>query len=155
VNTAWNIWHFRPDNTLELPSSSSVQQNSSWTRTLDASVTDTGIIWTAIQSNVSSVKLTIQLEVEETGDSTGWHSQIADAVIASRGFATSFSGPGGEPAMTVFGVTHTSIQPLAIFSVQRNPLTKNIEVVATKTAAGNSGSIMYFKIHSVEMATRN
>jgi hypothetical protein len=111
------------------------------------------VVWTGIVDYVSSVKLVIQLEADETGDVSGWHSQTCEAIIASRGYASSFSGPGGEPVMTVYGVVYTSTVPLVLFTVQRNSISKLIEVVATKTAA--CGSNPYMRIYSVEMATRD
>jgi hypothetical protein len=55
--------------------------------------------------------------------------------------------------MTVYGVTHTSSVPLVTFSVQRNPVTKKIEVVGTMTAAADGGADL--RIHSVEISTRD
>ena len=55
--------------------------------------------------------------------------------------------------MTVYGVVYTSTVPLVLFTVQRNSISKLIEVVATKTAA--CGSNPYMRIYSVEMATRD
>lgn len=142
------------DNTLTVPGT--IEQNNSWTRLVQPflnNVTSSSVIWSSIVDYISSVKLVIQLETNEIGDATGWHSQVCEAIIASRGYAQSASGPLGDPSMTVYGVTHTSTVPLATFTVQRNPLTNVIEVVATRTAATNSG--ISFRIHSVELSTRD
>lgn len=144
------------DGNLVIPNSGSIKHNNSWTKTTDtliAGITTSDIIWTSSVNYVSSVKLTIQLETHEIGDTTGWHSQVCEAVVSSRGYASVYGGPGGEPVMTVYGVTHTSTVPLATFSVQRNPTTKMIEVVATRTVATDSG--LDFRIHSVEMSTKD
>jgi hypothetical protein len=111
------------------------------------------VVWTSKVNYISGAKLTIQVEAHEIGDATGWHSQVCEAVIASRGYASSFGGPGGEPVMTVYGVTHTSSVPLVTFSVQRNPVTKKIEVVGTMTAAADGGADL--RIYSVETSTRD
>ena len=95
----------------------------------------------------------IQVEANEVGDATGWHSQVCEAIIASRGYANGFAGPGGTPVMTVYGVTYTSTSPLVTFTVQRNPTTKMIEVVGTATAAADTAPIL--RIYSVETSTND
>lgn len=130
-------------------------QNYSFTRTtfdnisLGASV----VVWAGSYDYISSAKLTIQVECTEDGDTTGWHSQVCEAIIASRGYANSAGGPLGDPQMTVYGVVHTSLAPLVTFTVQRNPTTKLIEVVGTTTAAASGNAAL--RIHSVEMATND
>lgn len=158
VNNNNNIWSFQSDGTLSLPgdilTSTSIRQNNTWTRsTFPTLATNSEVIWSGVVDYISSAKLTIQLEANELGDATGWHSQVCEAIIASRGYANSFGGPGGDPVMTVYAVTYTSTVPLVTFTVQRNAITKVVEVVATKTAAidGNAN----FRIHSVEMSTRD
>ena len=144
VNSNNGNWRFQRSGALE--------QNGSYTRSSYSSVQNSnpsGVVWTAAYDYISSVKLVIQLETNVVGDNTGWHSQVCEAIIASRGYA---NGTGvGEPVMTVYGVTYTSTQPLATFTVQRNVTTKKIEIVAARTAATTDG--LYFKIHSVEMGT--
>ena len=58
----------------------------------------------------------------EVGGDGAWHTQICDAVIAKRSNNTS------DPIMTVYAVTHTSVDILATFTVQRNVTTNKIEV---------------------------
>ena len=144
-------WRFHNDGNLQLPSGGAIEHSGSYTKTSTSSIQDVnnnGIVWTGTQDLVSSVKLTIQTQSPEVGDSSGSHYQTCEAIIASRGVAASGYGVG-EPVMTVYGVTHTSTAPLATFTVQRNATTKLIEIVATRTAATNSG--IDFRIHSVEM----
>jgi methylglyoxal synthase len=57
--------------------------------------------------------------------------------------------------MSVYGVTHTSVDPLVTFTVQRNPTTKKIEVVATRTAAVDIGTTVNLRVYSVETGTRD
>lgn len=115
---------------------------------------NSSVIWTSVRNAISSVKLTIQVEATETGDNTGWHSQVCEAIVASRGYANDGNGVG-EPVMTVYGVTHTSTLPMITYTVQRNATTKNIEIVATKTAANSGSWGTQFRIYSVEMVTRD
>lgn len=140
---------------LEVIHNASINQNNAYTRVTTPSVgglQNSAVIWTALYDYVSSVKLTIQLETNQIGDATGWHSQVCEAIIASRGWANNTSGYG-DPIMTVYGVTYTSTVPLATFTVQRNATTRMIEIVATRTAATDSG--IDFRIHSVEMSSRD
>jgi hypothetical protein len=159
ADNANNVNHdltFDIDGTLHIPNNGAIEQNNSFIKTsrptLSSSLTN-GVIWTSLYDYVSSAKLLIQLETNEVGDATGWHSQVCEAVVASRGYANSAGTGVGEPVMTVYGVTYTSTVPLATFTVQRNPTTKQIEVVATRTSATTSG--IDFRIHSVEMSTRD
>ena len=153
-STWGNVWTFNSDGSVTLPSDGNVRQNYSYTRTTTPNLSaSSAVVWTGIVDYISSVKLVIQLEADETGDISGWHSQACEAIIASRGYVSGFSGPGGEPVMTVYGVVYTSTVPLVLFTVQRNSISKLIEVVATKTAA--CGSNPYMRIYSVEMATRD
>lgn len=144
-------WRFHYDGHLQLPGAGAIEHSGSYTRTTTSwfqGADASGVVWTALQDLVGSVKLTIQTQSPEVGDSSGSHFQTCEAIIASRGVAASGYGVG-EPVMTVYGVTHTSTAPLATFSVQRNATTKLIEIVATRTAATESG--IDFRIHSVEM----
>jgi len=144
-------WRFNNDGRFQLPTNGIIQQNGSYTRTTTPGIngaTTNEVVWTSLFNDISSAKLTIQLETNEVDDTTGWHTQVCEAIIASRG-----AGPGGDPVMTVYGVTYTSTVPLATFTVQRNPATQRIEVVATRTAATVEG--ISFRINSVEMKTRD
>jgi hypothetical protein len=57
--------------------------------------------------------------------------------------------------MSVYGIIHTSIEPLATFTVQRNANTNLIEVVATPTATANQVDPAYTKVYSVEMRSND
>ena len=163
LNSNGKEWMFKTDGNLQLPASGDIVDsngasvlNPGNTRTRVTTpnlLNGSAVIWTALYENISSVKLTIQLEATEVGDATGWHSQICEAVIASRGYASSFNGAGGEPIMTVYAVTYTSTAPLVTFTVRRDAITKLIEVVGTTTLA--TADNPQFRIHSVEMASRD
>lgn len=149
------VFEFGGDGTLDIPSTGSVRQNNSWTRTV-APIVSVGVgavVWTSNVDYISSAKLTIQVECDEVDDATGWHSQACEAIISCRGYANVYGGPGGDPQMIVYGVVHTSINPLVTFTVQRNPTTKFVEVVGTLTAAASGNAAL--RIHSVEMSTRD
>lgn len=148
VQTDSGDWRFKNDG--------SFSNRGSFTRTTTPGINSletSAVVWTGLFDYISGAKLTIQLETDEVGDATGWHSQMCEAIIASRGYANSAGGALGDPIMTVYGVTYTSTVPLATFTVQRNPTTKLIEVVATRTAATTDS--IAFRIYSVETATRD
>lgn len=142
-------------NTIVLPNDGIIQQRNSFTRTSDGAITAStpAVVWTSAVNYISSAKLIIQVEGDEVGDLTGWHSQACEAIISCRGYANVYGGPGGDPQMIVYGVVHTSVDPLVTFTVQRNPTTKMVEVVGTPTASASNGAAV--KIHSVEMSTRD
>ena len=146
ISTANTSWDFR--------STGELRNGNSFTKTTSNTiVSGSSVIWTASEDYISGAKLLIQVEADETGDTTGWHSQVCEAVIASRGYANTYGGPGGTPVITVYGVTYTSTAPLATFTVQRNPTTKKIEVVGTSTAAASTPPNI--RIYSVETATND
>jgi hypothetical protein len=136
---------------LQLPSNSYIRQRHSFTRTSieSAPAATATVIWSASQDWISSIKLTIQVEGNVTGDATGWHVQTCEATIASRGYADGTYGYG-DPEMTVYGVVHTSAFPLATFEVQRNATTRLVEVVSTGADINNN---IIVSIHSVEIGT--
>ena len=142
-------------NTLVLPNTGIVQQRNSLTRTTDGvvSAATPTVVWTSAVDYISSAKLVIQVECDEVGDATGWHSQACEAIISCRGYANVYGGSGGDPQMIVYGVVHTSVDALVTFTVQRNPTTRMVEVVGTPTAAASGGAAV--KIHSIEMSTRD
>ena len=149
-------WTFNSNGTLDLPNTGSIQQKFVETKVTQSNIilnASSGVIWTANNPYASGVKLLIQAEIDETGDATGWHSQVCEAIVASRGYASSASGPLGDPHMTVYGVTHTSTDPLITFTVQRDPITNLIEVTGNRTATALSSARVDFRIHSVEMST--
>jgi len=145
-------WEFDVSGELILPLDGSVNQNGSYTRTsTDTIVSANTVIWASHSNLVSGAKLFIQAESNEDGDETGWHSQVCEAIIASRGYVFSVPGPFGTPVMNIYGTTHTSENELVTFAVQRNAVTDLIEVVATPTAESNG--TVYLRIYSIETVT--
>lgn len=161
-----NSWILGTDGKLTLPAGGDIIDSNgtsvlgtntttgSWTKTDAGSIANgvATVIWSSSYDYISSAKLFIQVECDEVSDTTGWHSQACEAIIASRGYASGISG-FGDPDMAVYGVINTSVDPLVTFTVQRNTLTRLIEVVATTTATADGAA--QYRIHSVEMATRD
>jgi hypothetical protein len=145
-------WEFDVSGELILPLDGSVNQNGSYTRTsTDTIVSANTVIWVAHSNLVSGAKLFIQAESNEDGDATGLHSQVCEAIIASRGYVFSVPGPFGTPVMNIYGTTYTSVNELVTFTVQRNADTDLIEVVATASAESNG--TVYLRIYSIETVT--
>lgn len=138
-------WNFDTNGTLS-------SGGGSWTKTTNnylANNVTTQVVWTSSYGFMSGVKLTIQVECDETG-TTNWHTQVCEAIIAVRGYSSS-----SEPVMSVYGVTHTSVAPLMTFSVQRNPTTFLIEIVGTRTATASPLGSADLRIYSVETGTND
>lgn len=136
---------------LQISDTGHIRQKNSFIRTTTASApaATATVVWSANQDWTSAIKLTIQVEGNVTGDSTGWHVQTCEATIASRGYANGIAGYG-DPEMSVYGIIYTSVSPLATFEVQRNATTRLVEVVATGTDLNNN---IIVSIHSVEIGT--
>lgn len=139
-------WSFNADGTFIIPGN--VTQSNSITRTTVADITTSTptVIWTSTNALISSVKLVIQLEQEQVGDPTGFHSHSCEAVIAARGAIQS-----GLPSISIYGIVYTSIGSLVTLSTQRNVSSGVIEVVATLADTTNPA---YVSIHSIESTTR-
>lgn len=147
ADTDYTIDWYSVDNVTSVTIQSTIRQDQSYTRTTaPTSVSVPTVIWTGTDDWISSAKLTIQVEANELLDPTGWHTQVCEAIIASR-------GNSGNPSITVYSVTHTSANPLMTFTAQRNVTTNLIEIVGTPTATVDGQA--YLRIHSVEMLSRD
>jgi hypothetical protein len=91
------------------------------------------------------MKLVLKIEGRLDGDSSYVdHTQIAEAVVAWSYNTTS------EPVMSVYGVVHTSPEPLVTFTVQRNTVSNTIEIVAANSQTSNA---MYVAVHAVQFGS--
>lgn len=148
TNNSANTWTFGNNGTLNSPGGSFTKTTNNFLATNVA----TQVVWTSTQNDISGVKLTIQVECDETGgvNYPNWETQVCEAIIAVRGYNSV-----SEPVMSVYGVTHTSVAPLMTFSVQRNPTTFLIEIVGTRTATASPLGGAYLRIYSVETGTND
>jgi len=123
--------------------------NGVYTRTLSNTVpADTPtVIWTSFNTNITSAKLVIQAEGTVSPDTNGsatWHTQMCEAHVVKRvNFTTA-------PALSVYGITYTSVSALATFTTQFNVVTNKMEIVATAT---NAGYPLNIKIFATEIET--
>lgn len=143
-------WNFSPEGKFTLPENGQIVQNFSITKTTTFNITDPltpTIIWSSDSVYTSTAKLLIMLE-QDPGDSSPDDVQSCEAMIAAKGAG----GIGPDiPSMSVYGITYTSLAALATFAVQRNAVTKKIEVVAT---LNNTTEPAYIRINSVELLSR-
>lgn len=138
---------FNSDGRITLADDSLTIQNGVVTKATNANVPNgiATVVWTSSEYYVPSAKLIISVESNEGGGA--WHSQACEAIIAHRCFDN-----GTEPSMTVYGVVHTSADPLVTFSVRRN-VNSYIEVVATTTVTTTSNA--WIRIQSTEFFTND
>jgi hypothetical protein len=148
VDSTYYTWTFDSDGSLTIPDVGVINQNNSVTKTTTADITTSTptIIWTSNSSTISSAKLVIQLEQEQVGDPTGFHTHSCEAIIAARGAIQS-----GLPSISIYGIVYTSTGSLVTLSTQRNVSSGVIEVVATLADTTNPA---YVSIHSIESTTR-
>lgn len=106
------------------------------------------VVWTASQTYISGAKLTIQVEANELGGSNELETQVCEAIVAVRGYATA-----SQPEMVVYGIVHTSVAPLMTFTVDRNIVTDLIEIVGTRTVTASPSLEVGLQIYSVETKT--
>jgi hypothetical protein len=139
-------WRFGGDGVL-------IDSAGTWTKTTNNSLS-TGVasqvVWTSTEVYISGAKLIIQIEIDETGGIGSWETQVCEAVIAVRGYDTN-----SQPVISVYGVTHTSVAPLMTFTVDRNPTTRLIEIVGTRTATARLNDGASLRIYSVETGTND
>jgi hypothetical protein len=104
---------------------------------------DTAVVFTAPKW-MTSIKLVISIEGFVDGDMTYTdHTQTCEATIAA-----SYNN-SAEPVMSVYGLVHTSLTPLATFTVQRG-VGDSIEVVATNTQTNNP---LRVKVHAINLVS--
>lgn len=146
IDSTTTSWEFNPNGTLSF--NGSVLQNNSLTRSILSEITTASptVVWSSSSTIISSVKLILQLEQEQVGDPTGFHTHSCEAIISARGTTQT-----DIPTMSVYGVNYTYTGSLVTFTVQRNISTGIIEVVATLTDTTNPA---YLSIHSIEQTTR-
>ena len=105
------------------------------------------VIWTSYNTTITSSKLVIQVEGSVSPDANGsatWHTQICEAHVAKRANFTT------APAISIYGITYTSVSALATFTAQYNLGTGKMEVVATAT---NAGYPLNIKVFATEIGT--
>lgn len=122
-------WEFRQDGNLTIPQSPGYQVPAYITPTVHSTVeyTSTGTVVFTSLPNQMTAKLLIQVESLGDGRSSGnWDTQSCEMIISR-------SWRDDKVIASVYGVTHSSVMPLALFDAQLN--NSAIEVVCIPTAS--------------------
>ena len=96
----------------------------------------------------TSAKIIIQVEGNVDGDSTFVdHTQTCEAVIAATYNTTA------DPVMTVYGIVHTSVAPLATFTIRRGTgiFAGKIELLAQNSQTTSNITV---KVQAVQFVSR-
>jgi len=124
-------WYFNEDGRLLYPNNS-VQQD---TGTVQCSGNASTVVYTASSQLQHTVKLLIQVEGFE-GEAEVFDTQSCEMIIAK-------SFRGDDIASTVYGIVHTSAEPLATFTAEWNATTSRVEVLCT-TPSANGVNVRMF-----------
>lgn len=105
------------------------------------------VVWESSNEFVTGAKLIFQVEGSESPDAGGaenWHTQMCEAHVAKRlNFTTA-------PVISVYGITYTSVSPLATFTAQYDLQLNTMKVIATAT---NAGYLLHIKVYATEFST--
>ena len=94
-------------------------------------------------TSLAGIRMSILVEGNIDGDTSGHHTQMCDAIVSARYLNDS------EPVMTVYALTYTTPSQFATFSVRRNAQ-QQIEVLAFNT---NTSENLHTKVHAVDFGS--
>jgi len=140
-------WSFEPDGRTIIPNSITSYNTTVQIAQAECLPGTPTVIYTA-RSDIAGLKMIVFIEGYVNGDSTGPHTQTCEVILAARGALMS-----GQPAVTVYGIVHTSPTPLATITAQRNLTTGAIEVIATETS-GLPGTNLSVRSRVIDTITR-
>lgn len=150
IETGNGYWNFKPDGSFSINGSEVHIATNNWGIGAGGGTGATGVVYTAKQYNLSSIRVHATIEGNEDGDASGYHTQACDMMIIRRvtdaGVVTVDS--------VVYGVIYSGTGPLASLDAQWNPgtgdpSTGRIEITATPTSTTNN---VYVKIYATEVA---
>jgi len=150
IETGTGNWSFKPDGSFSISGSEVHIATNNWGIGVGGGTGATGVVYTAKQYNLSSIRVHATIEGNEDGDASGYHTQACDMMIIRRvtdaGVVTVDS--------VVYGVIYSGTGPLASLDAQWNPgtgdpTTGRIEITATPTSTTNN---VYVKIYATEVA---
>ncbi len=150
IETGTGNWSFKPDGSFSISGSEVHIATNNWGIGVGGGTGATGVVYTAKQYNLSSIRVHATIEGNEDGDATGYHTQACDMMIIRR------VTDGGVVTVdsVVYGVIYSGTGPLASLDAQWNPgtgdpTTGRIEITATPTSTTNN---VYVKIYATEVA---
>jgi hypothetical protein len=143
-------WRFNADGSFSINGNEVSVATNNWGISIGGGVGASGIVYTAKQLDLASIRAHVTIEGNEDGDATGIHTQACDIMIVRR---VAIGGAVTVDAV-VYGVIYTGAAPLATLDAQWNPTggpnaSGRIEITATPTSATNN---VYVKVYATEVA---
>jgi len=149
IETGNGYWQFKPDGSFAINGNEVHIATNNWGISVGGGTGATGVVYTAKQNNLASIRVHATIEGIEDGDATGLHTQACDIMIVRR---VAIGGAVTVDAV-VYGVIYTGAAPLATLDAQWNPgtggETGRIEITATPTSATEN---VYVKVYATEVA---
>jgi hypothetical protein len=149
ITAGFGYWEFKPDRSFAINNNEVHISTNNWGIDVGGGVGATGVVYTAKQNNLASIRVHATIEGNEDADVTGLHSQTCDMMIVRR------VAIGGAVTVdsVVYGVIYTGSGPLATLDAQWNPgtggETGRIEITATPTSTTEN---VFVKIYATEVA---
>ena len=106
----------------------------------------TGVVYVSRSTDLLSMKLLVTIQGIEDGGDGNFHTQICEMLVVRRTGATI-----NTVNSVVYGVTYTSVGPLATITAQEDTLTGRINILATPTNSTGIG----VKVHATEVINTN
>ncbi len=143
-------WSFKNNGSFAINGNEVHIATNNWGISIGGGVGATGIVYTAKQNDLASIRAHVTIEGNEDGDATGIHTQACDVMVVRR---VAIGGAVTVDAV-VYGVIYTGAAPLATLDAQWNPIggpdgNGRIEITATPTSATNN---VYVKVYATEVA---
>lgn len=145
VTTGNGGWQFKNDGSFSLNFNEVHVATNNWGTTVGGGTGATGVVYTAKNQDLASIRVHATIEGNEDADATGLHSQACDMMIVRR------VAIGGAVTVdsVVYGVIYTGAGPLATLDAQWNAVSSRIEITATPVSTTNN---VYVKIYATEVA---
>ena len=143
------------DGNLLFPGNSNGQFQIAPAQTTDVSSTTPTVIFTGTAYFVDTMKATIQVRDDigsEAGGIFTYDTQLCEMLIVKqRVYDANIDSTSYTVEAMVYGVTHTSLTPMATFDAQWNTLTNQIEITMVKDAAYTSLNAKVMATESVNL----
>jgi len=139
ITSANYRWQFRQDGTMNYPGGIT----HGFKDATSCPANDATVIYTSNQTYRHALRLFVMVEGIADGDSQ-WSTQACDIIVAK--------GYNNTVTSSVFGLVHTSTNPLATFNAVWNVATERINVTCTPVSTTNS---LVSCVHSIELESND
>ncbi len=150
ISSGLGEWMFKPNGSFSISIGEVHIATNNWGIGVGGGTGATGVVYTAKEHQLASIRVHATIEGYEDGDTTGNHTQACDMMIIRR--VTN----GGVVTVdsVVYGVIYSGTGPLATLDAQWNPTggasgVGAIEITATPVSTTNN---VYVKIYATEVA---